>query len=51
MEILVEKDGKLLKIGKDIQLTVHGDRIQLDVINPKREKSGTYKVGPKLINT
>merc|ERR1719422_2191458 len=44
VEILVEKDGKLLKIGKDIQLTVHGDRIQLDVINPKREKSGVYKV-------
>lgn len=44
LEIFVEKDGKLLKIGKDINLTVHGDRIQLDVINPKREKSGTYKV-------
>jgi len=44
VEILVEKDGKLLKIGKDVQLTVHGDRVQLDVINPKREKSGTYKV-------
>merc|ERR1711963_35803 len=44
VEILVEKDGKQLKIGKDIQLTVHGDRVQLDVINPKREKSGTYKV-------
>lgn len=44
VEIIVEKDGKQLKIGKDIQLTLHGDRIQLDVINPKREKSGTYKV-------
>ena len=44
VEILVEKDGKLLKIGKDVQLTVHGDRVQLDVINPKREKSGVYKV-------
>ena len=33
-----------MKIGKDIQLTVHGDRVQLDVINPKREKSGVYKV-------
>ena len=44
LEIFVEKDGKQLKIGKDIQLTVHGDRVQLDVINPKREKSGTYKV-------
>ena len=44
VEIFVEKDGKQLKIGKDIQLTVHGDRVQLDVINPKREKSGDYKV-------
>ena len=44
MEIYVEKDGKILKIGKDVQLTIHGDRIQLDVINPKREKSGVYKV-------
>merc|ERR1712226_1285512 len=44
LEIYVEKDGKLLKIGKDIQLTMHGDRVQLDVINPKREKSGVYKV-------
>ena len=44
VEIFVEKDGKILKIGKDVQLTVHGDRIQLDVINPKREKSGVYKV-------
>merc|ERR1712226_190801 len=44
LEIWVEKDGKLLKIGKDIQLTMHGDRVQLDVINPKREKSGVYKV-------
>ena len=44
MEILVEKDGQILKIGRDIQLTVHGDRVQLDVINPKREKSGVYKV-------
>ena len=44
LEIYVEKDGKILKIGKDVQLTIHGDRIQLDVINPKREKSGVYKV-------
>jgi len=44
VEFFVEKDGKLLKIGKDISLTVHGDRVQLDIINPKREKSGVYKV-------
>ncbi|XP_071749998.1 myosin-binding protein C, cardiac-type-like [Lepeophtheirus salmonis] len=46
LEIFVKKDGEIFKIGKDVQLTVHGDRIQLDVINPKREreKSGTYKV-------
>ncbi|CAB4056973.1 unnamed protein product [Lepeophtheirus salmonis] len=44
LEIFVENDGKILKIRKDVQLTVHGDSIQLDVINPKREKWGTYKV-------
>jgi hypothetical protein len=32
------------------QLTVHGDRIQLDVINPKREKSGVYKVSISFQN-
>merc|ERR1719447_1242807 len=47
LEITVEKDGKILKLGKDVNLTVHGDRIQLDVINPKREKSGKYKVTMK----
>jgi len=47
LEIIVEKDGKILKLGKDVNLTVHGDRIQLDVINPKREKSGKYKVTMK----
>jgi len=47
LEITIEKDGKILKIGKDVNLTVHGDRIQLDVINPKREKSGKYKVTMK----
>lgn len=44
VEIFVEKDGQILKIGKDINLTLHSDRVQLDVINPKREKSGIYKV-------
>ena len=36
LEIIVEgPDGKVLKMGKDANLTVHGDRIQLDLINPK----------------
>merc|ERR1712106_526198 len=45
LEIIVEgPDGKVLKMGKDANLTIHGDRIQLDLINPTREKSGKYKV-------
>jgi len=45
LEIIVEgPDGKVLKMGKDANLTVHGDRVQLDLINPTREKSGKYKV-------
>ena len=48
VEIIVEgPDGKVLKMGKDANLTVHGDRIQLDLINPTREKSGKYKVTMK----
>merc|ERR1712008_296495 len=45
LEIIVEgPDGKVLKMGKDANLTVHGDRLQLDIINPTRAKSGKYKV-------
>merc|ERR1712223_2704 len=45
LEIIVEgPDGKVLKMGKDANLTLHGDRLQLDLINPTREKSGKYKV-------
>merc|ERR1719289_817500 len=45
LEIIVEgPDGKVLKMGKDANLTVHSDRIQLDLINPTRAKSGKYKV-------
>ena len=48
LEIIVEgPDGKILKMGKDANLTVHGDRIQLDLINPTRDKSGKYKVTMK----
>merc|ERR1711962_1531751 len=48
LEIIVEgPDGKVLKMGKDANLTVHGDTIQLDLINPTREKSGKYKVTMK----
>jgi len=48
LEIIVEgPDGKVLKMGKDANLTVHGDRLQLDLINPTRAKSGKYKVTMK----
>ena len=38
------KDGKELRIGQDVNLSLSGDAVNLSVINPKREKSGTYKV-------
>ena len=44
MEVTVFKDGKELRIGQDVNLNVTGDNIALSVINPKREKSGTYTV-------
>ncbi len=40
----VFKDGKELTIGKDIDLTMTGDKLDLSVINPTREKSGIYTV-------
>ena len=42
--IVIGPDGNELKIGKDINVTVEGDKIDLSVINPRREKSGKYKV-------
>ena len=38
------KDGKELKIDKDVSLNIQGENVGLTVINPRREKSGTYKV-------
>merc|ERR1712088_1024359 len=40
LEIIVEgPDGKQLKMGKDANMTMHGDRLQLDLINPTPPKS------------
>ena len=44
LEVIVMKDGKELKIGKHVDLNLNGDNIDLSVINPRREKSGVYKV-------
>merc|ERR1711963_109442 len=44
MEIVVMKDGKELKLGKDVNAQVTGDSINLSVINPRRDKSGIYTV-------
>jgi len=44
LEVIVVKDGKELRIGQDVTVTMAGDNIALSVINPKREKSGLYKV-------
>ncbi len=44
LEVVVMKDGKELRIGQDVSVNLQGDSIGLSVINPKREKSGTYTV-------
>jgi hypothetical protein len=44
LEVIVMKDGKELRIGQDVALKMQGGKIDLSVINPKREKSGTYTV-------
>lgn len=44
LEIVVVKDGQELVLGKDINIGVEGDKIDLSVINPSRDKSGIYTV-------
>ncbi|XP_023324296.1 twitchin isoform X2 [Eurytemora carolleeae] len=44
LEVIVMKDGKELKLGQDVNVNIKGDSIDLAVINPRREKSGVYKV-------
>ncbi len=42
--MIVVKDGKELRIGQDVSVNLQNDAISLSVINPRREKSGTYTV-------
>lgn len=44
LEIAVFKDGRKLVIGRDIDLSMDGDQINLSVLNPTRDKSGVYRV-------
>ena len=41
---ILGNDGKELKEGQDINVTMHEGKISVNVINPKRGKSGNYKV-------
>ena len=41
---ILGNDGKELKEGQDINVTMHEGKISVNVINPKRGKSGTFKV-------
>ena len=41
---ILGNDGKELKEGQDINVTMHDGKISVNVINPKRGKSGTFKV-------
>jgi hypothetical protein len=44
LEVVVVKDGKELVIGKDVNLTMDDNKIDLSVIDPIRVKSGVYTV-------
>ena len=41
---IIGNDGKELKEGQDIHITMRDGKISVDVLNPKRGKSGNYKV-------
>jgi hypothetical protein len=41
---ILGNDGKELKDGQDINITMHDGKLSVEVINPKRGKSGNYKV-------
>lgn len=40
-------DGKELREGQDINVTMHEGKLSVNIINPKRCKSGDYKVATK----
>jgi len=44
LEVIVIKDGKELKLGQDVNVNIKGGSVDLSVLNPRREKSGVYKV-------
>ena len=41
---ILGQDGKELKAGQDINISIQDGKISVDVINPKRGKSGNFKV-------
>ena len=41
---IMGNDGKELKDGQDINITMHDGKISVNVINPKRQKSGNFKI-------
>merc|ERR1711915_985745 len=44
LDILVEKEGKEVEIGNDIQMKARSDKVVIDIMNPERTHSGIYKV-------
>ena len=41
---ILGNDGKELKPGQDINISITDGKISVDVLNPKRAKSGNFKV-------
>lgn len=44
LDILVEKDGKELEMGGEVEMKVRSDRVTIDIGNPIRTSSGMYKL-------
>jgi len=41
---IMGNDGKELRDGQDVNITMHDGKISVNVINPKRQKSGNFKI-------
>ena len=44
LEFKIMAEGKELKKGQDINISMADGKVKIDFINPKHDKSGTYKV-------
>lgn len=44
LDFKIMVDGKELKVGQDVDVTMQDGKMSVNILNPKHEKSGNYKV-------